>query len=164
MKRSKLWCLLLLICFCCSFSGCTTKEVDAVDSVKHEVSSTSQVDSGVDVDLTKMSGTMVYSEVFHIMTNPEDYIGKTIRIRGQYSANYYEQTGKYYHSVIIKDATACCAQGIEFLWDQDSHVYPDEYPSEGAEIEIAGLFELYTEEGSENTYARLVTDEVQRLS
>ena len=29
---------------------------------------------GIDVDLTTLSGTMVYSEVFNMITNPEDYV------------------------------------------------------------------------------------------
>ena len=33
---------------------------------------------------------------------------------------------------------ACCAQGLEFVWGDGSHKYPDEYPAEDAEIEVQG--------------------------
>ena len=36
----------------------------------------------VDVDLTTLSSTMVYAEVFNMMMSPDDYIGKTIRMTG----------------------------------------------------------------------------------
>ncbi len=39
---------------------------------------------GIDVDLTTLSGTMVYSEVFNMIANPEDYVGKTIKMQGQF--------------------------------------------------------------------------------
>ena len=32
--------------------------------------------NAVDVDLTELSSTMVYSEVYAMMTEPENYIGK----------------------------------------------------------------------------------------
>lgn len=40
---------------------------------------------GIDVDLTALSSTMVYSEVYNIITNPEDYIGKTVKMHGQFT-------------------------------------------------------------------------------
>ena len=38
----------------------------------------------VDVDLTRLSSTMVYSEVYNMMNAPGDYIGKTIKMTGQF--------------------------------------------------------------------------------
>ena len=40
---------------------------------------------------------------------------------------------------------ACCAQGLEFVWGDGSHKYPDEYPAEDTEIEVQGTFETYKE-------------------
>lgn len=36
----------------------------------------------VDVDLTKLSSTMVYSEVYNMMNSPKEYVGKTVRMYG----------------------------------------------------------------------------------
>lgn len=107
---------------------------------------------GIDVDLTALSSTMVYSEVYSMMTSPEDYIGKTVKMRGTYAVYHDEQTDKYYFACIIKDATACCAQGIEFELTDD-YTYPDDYPAEGEEACVVGVFDTY-KEGS-NTYATL---------
>ena len=34
------------------------------------------------VDLTRLSATMVYAEVFNMMVEPENYVGKTIKMNG----------------------------------------------------------------------------------
>lgn len=114
-------------------------------------------DISVDVDLTALSSTMVYAEVYNMMTEPESYIGKAIKIRGLYYATYYEPTKQYYHFVVIQDATACCAQGLEFIWLE--HVYPNDFPEDETEIEITGVWESYEEEGQ--TYYHIMTDAVK---
>lgn len=109
----------------------------------------------VDYDLTAMSSDMVYATVYQMMMDPGTYIGKTFRMDGLYYATYYEPTAQYYHYCIIQDATACCAQGLEFVWGDGSHVYPDEYPKDNAEVVVEGIFETYREDGDNNLYCRL---------
>lgn len=117
----------------------------------------SQTETGVDYDLTTMSKSMVYATVYQLMIDPDSYRGKTFRIMGDYYASYYEATGKYYHYCVIQDATACCAQGLEFVWGDGSHVYPDEYPAENTSIVVEGVFETYTEDDNPQVqYCRLV--------
>ena len=99
---------------------------------------------GLDVDLTVLSSTMVYSEVYDMMYYPENYIGKTVKMKGSYAGYHDEITGKYYHACIIQDATACCAQGIEFEPAND-YKYPDDYPVEGQEVCVTGVFDTYKE-------------------
>jgi len=100
----------------------------------------------VDVDLTTLSSTMVYSEVLNIMTYPETYVGKSIKMRGIFAYYHDEQTDKYYFGCIIQDATACCAQGIEFILTDD-YLFPDDYPNEGEIVTVAGEFLIYKENG-----------------
>ena len=113
----------------------------------------------VDYELTAMSSDMVYATVYQMMILPEDYEGKTFRMEGSFYATYYEPTQSYYYYCIIQDATACCAQGLEFVWGDGSHKYPDEYPEEYTDVVVEGTFETYREEGDENLYCRL-TDAV----
>lgn len=115
----------------------------------------SSSESTVDYDLTQMDSDMVYATVYQMMAVPEQYEGKTFRIEGNFYEIYFEPTAKYYFYCVIQDATACCAQGMEFVWGDGSHVYPDEYPEEDAEVIVEGTFETYTEEGDENLYCRL---------
>lgn len=109
------------------------------------------------IDLTALSSTMVYAEVNNMMTNPDNYMGKTIKMCGSYYTSYFDETDMYYHYVIIEDATACCAQGLEFIWNGD-HVYPADYPDEQTQIEISGVFGSYDELGI--TYYYLAVDEI----
>lgn len=101
----------------------------------------------VDVDLTALSSTMVYSEVLNIMTAPETYIGKTLKMKGYFGYYHDEKTDKYYFACMIPDATACCAQGIEFILTDD-YLFPDDYPQEGEIVTVAGEFMTYEEDGS----------------
>lgn len=113
---------------------------------KPAASEPTQSTDGVDVDLTRLSSTMVYSEVYNMMNAPGDYIGKTIKMTGQFV--YYEDpdTKARYFTCIIGDAMACCSQGLEFVMEGDL-AYPDDYPELGAEITVIGEFQSYEENG-----------------
>ncbi len=95
-----------------------------------------------DIDLTSMNSTMVYSEVNNMMINPDDYVGKRIKMSGQFSVFGGEE--RNYFACIIADATACCSQGIEFMLKKERQ-YPEEYPEIGSEITVIGEFETYFE-------------------
>jgi hypothetical protein len=97
-----------------------------------------------DIDLSEQSGTVVYAEVYNMMAAPETYIGKIIRIKGTFSVYHDEKKKKYYFACIVQDATACCAQGIEFE-PAGACRYPDDYPKEGKEITVTGRFASYQE-------------------
>jgi hypothetical protein len=99
-------------------------------------------DPNVDVDLTVMGSDMVYATVYDMMAHPDDYIGKKIKIKGAYTSGWYDETAKWYHYCFIKDAAACCQQGLEFTWDDGSHEI-EEFPEDGSEIEVEGIFETY---------------------
>lgn len=128
------------------------------ESIENEAaeSETQKTETEVDFDLTAMSSDMVYATVYQMMSVPEQYEGKTFRMEGNFYATYYEPTQKYYYYCIIQDATACCAQGMEFVWEDGTHTYPDEYPSDDAYVEVEGIFETYREDEDENLlYCRL---------
>ncbi len=101
---------------------------------------------GIDIDLTVLSGTMVYAEVYNMMAAPKNYIGKTVKMEGSFAAYHDEVSDNYYFACIIMDATACCSQGMEFVLTDD-YTYPDDYPEEGEDICVIGVFDLYNEDG-----------------
>lgn len=108
----------------------------------------------VDVDLTQLSSTMVYSEVYAMMYEPEQYMGKTIKMNGLFSA-FEGITGQIYYSCIVQDATACCAQGLEFELNS-SYTCPDDYPEPGAEITVVGTFDTFQEEYNGSSYLYII--------
>ena len=99
--------------------------------------------SDVDVDLSKMSGTVCYAQVNDMVNvNPAAYFGKTVRMSGTFAVS--SNTDTPYFACLIADATACCQQGIEFQWAGE-HSYPDDYPEKGAQITVTGIFGSYKE-------------------
>ncbi len=122
------------------------------EPVPETLADTSSGITGDYVDLTVLSATMVYAEVYNMMYYPEDYIGRTVKMSGIYSVYHDESTDKYYHACIIQDATACCSQGIEFELTDD-YSYPSDYPEEGGQICVEGVFDIYHE--GESAYCTL---------
>ena len=99
-------------------------------------SETLPADTPVDLDLTEMSATVVYGEVYQIMFFPEDYFGRTMKMAGTLARFQNEDTGEEYYTCMISDATACCAQGIPFyLADSGAKM-----PAEGDPITLIGTF------------------------
>ena len=107
----------------------------------------------IDIDLTKMNANMVYSQVYDMVSNPNKYIDKVVKMRGPFSAFYSSETNLYYPAVLIKDATACCSQGMEFVLNGNPS-YPSGYPKKDSEITVVGKFDVYYE-GSDR-YCHLV--------
>ena len=141
-----------------------TKESNATGSSNKGNETTDKAkDTGVDYDLTTMNSDMVYASVYQLMVDPETYVGKTFKMQGTYYSTFYEPTNKYYHYVIIEDAAACCAQGLEFVWGDGSHVYPDEYPANESKVEVSGTFETYKEGEDERLYCRIVNATMRPL-
>ena len=108
-----------------------------------------------DVDLTVLSSTMVYSEVYNMVTNPDDYMGKTVKMSGPFTI--YQTEERNYYACIISDATACCSQGIEFQLAGE-HEYPDDFPEIGTVITVTGVFNTYYED--EMMYCELLNAEM----
>lgn len=141
-----------------------TKESNATGSSNKGNETTDKAkDTSVDYDLTTMNSDMVYASVYQLMVDPETYVGKTFKMQGTYYSTFYEPTNKYYHYVIIEDAAACCAQGLEFVWGDGSHVYPDEYPANESKVEVSGTFETYKEGEDERLYCRIVNATMRPL-
>ncbi|WP_024862024.1 hypothetical protein [Ruminococcus flavefaciens] len=129
----------VILCLCTAlFFGCGNSQQSSGSSSESTKNSSSDE---FDIDLTKMSSTMVYSTVYSMMMAPDDYVGKTVKVTGNFNEYKDESTGKTYYSVLISDATACCQQGMEF--DMGSG-YSD-YPPENALITVTGTFETYME-------------------
>lgn len=107
----------------------------------------------VDVDLTKLNRTMVYSQIFDMMRSPGAYRGKLVRMKGTYATTVPQGTTNRYHACLITDAAACCAQGVEFV-PTNAVAYPADFPNEGAPILVQGVFDTYEEDGNRYSHIR----------
>ncbi len=95
-----------------------------------------------------------------MMSEPENYIGKTVKMHGSFATQEYN--GQRLYACIVQDATACCAQGLEFE-PESTLSYPDDYPEPGTEITVIGTFDSYREEADGNTYIYLVLRNAQMV-
>ncbi len=121
-------CAVLAAVICISLSGCGTKQTErttqagqgkSVNEVLSEKinegdKSGSETTAGnkseklkdtkaanakpVDIDLTKLSSTMVYSEVANMLTTPDDYTGKSVRMNGTFT--FMEGQNRNYYACI----------------------------------------------------------------
>ena len=112
------------------------------DEMKELYSST----EGVDVDITVLNSIMTYSQVFDMITNPDSYKGKVVKMDGMYVCNFPKEGEQFYCACVIMDATACCSQGIEFELD-DTYAYPDDYPEYEDTVTVIGTFDTYMDGG-----------------
>lgn len=118
--------ILFSVAFCCA------KDLNAVSEK-------------IDIDLARMSGTVVYAQVYKMVTEPKKFIGKHIKMKGFFSSYFDEETEQRFYGCVIQDALACCSQGLAFELSKPRK-YPKEYPAEGSVITITGDFDFVKEE------------------
>lgn len=155
MNNKSIFCKLGFYIFICliPFSSCNKKNVNnPYESERKQLEKTIDISSEnsqpnevlqsnsskVDFDLTKMSATMIYAEVFNMLIEPEKYENKRVKMRGYFTI-YNENTNDEVYSVIVPDATACCQQGIEFFYN-----FENTKPAQNADIIVTGIFKVHT--------------------
>jgi hypothetical protein len=114
-------------------------------------------DKSAVIDLTVMSSTMAsaaYDDIVYI--NPENYLGRTIKVQGNYTAAFWDVTGRYHHYITTKEEGGCCPGSFEFILSGDGG-----YPREGRRVELTGVFSRYTEHGRTTYY--LAADEAAEV-
>ena len=162
MKKIIIFSILSAILFtACGKAEAQTETASVPEQVQETVSAVPRspdADPASDIDLTTLSSTMVYSQVADMMYTPEKYVGQVVKAKGLFSVYHDNSKNKDYFAVLIQDATACCAQGLEFVWEGD-HVYPDDYPEAGKEITVMGKFNTYQEDDGA-TYCQLLEAEL----
>ena len=149
MKKKSAFILAMCLGICVLFGGCSSNTADS-----------SEKEGGI-IDLTAHSADRVYAEVYNMMFEPEQYLGKTIIMEGPYTYGGYDEKNKeHHHYIIIEDAEACCQQGLEVLLPK-KYEYPKDYPKEEEKVRAEGVYEGYEYEG--NIYYRIVTDKLEKV-
>jgi hypothetical protein len=137
-----------------STSAGTTPKDTVSESEDWQISDLSN--GSIDIDLTQMNATMIYSVIYDILINPDSYYGKSILVDGYFDTMMNDELGVRYYFIVVPDATACCVQGLEFTLP-DGKVYPDDYPAVNENIRIKGVIDRYAEEGQYYTYIKTET-------
>ena len=141
MKRKLLIVPFVILLASCSNSGSIQSSIsfdsDGLPVYEH-----------IDIDLTTMNATMVYSQVSDMLSRPSTYLHKIVKVKGPFKP--YESTNPdyCYPAIIVQDATACCGNGLEFLLygvPRCSMEGGNGYPLLNEEATVIGRFETYLE-------------------
>lgn len=104
-------------------------------------------------DLSLMSTTMAYAQMYAMLMSPEEYVGQTVRVKGQYYPLMDDQGVTLFHGVIVSDIAACCEVGLEFILTGNPP--PSAYPTPMSVVEMTGLFDLCNEDGQKIAVLRI---------
>lgn len=113
---------------------------DATTPTKLSLSGVSESAAEVDVDLTQISETVRFAEIYNMILDPETYEGKTVRLSGEFREFPFMEDGSSYYAVVVQDAGACCIQGLEVVLEEGSTA---SYPENGSMVTVDGVFETY---------------------
>lgn len=106
------------------------------------------------MDITGFSKSMAFAEVSNIYITPEDYIGKTLKMKGTFK--YFQALdkstqpipGKYYFMIIIADTMGCCGVAMEFI-PKEPYIFPDDFPNQEEVIKVSGVIKKEKNEHGE---------------
>ena len=96
------------------------------------------------IDMTGKSKNMIYILLFNILNCPDDYFGKTIKMKGIFDVstdldeNMNPILGTEHYGCVVFDEMGCCAVGLEFTVKDDLK-YPKDFPDIGSDIIITGV-------------------------
>ena len=122
----------------------TSKATEPYSKIKKLLPDTDLSKRSADIDLTSQTTQMAYVQLSNMMLSPDEYIGKTVKLRGRF-AHATDEDNEYFVCYLL-DETACCSQSLEFQTD-DNYIFPDDYPPEQSEITVYGVFDTYEYNG-----------------
>ena len=127
-----------------AFSQTDAGAIAKRDSAISMLPDTDLRDRTTERDLTVLDTQMAYVQLSNMMLSPEDYEGKTVKLRGQFA--HAAEEGREFFVCYLMDATACCSQSLEFETD-GAYAFPEAYPPEQSEITVFGTFDTYEYNG-----------------
>jgi len=118
------------------FSICLSLIISMTSCSKNNSPSVQEGQPRIDLDLTKMSASLIYSNVFNMMVDPDSFKGKTIKVDGNFRI-LNGPNGEIAWTVIVPDATACCEQGLSFTWG-----FGEDVPATDTPVTVTGIFTI----------------------
>lgn len=135
---------ILCLALLASMSACAASAQAAPEEAPAPETTVSvQTHEQIDVDLTKLNSTILFSQTYAMLSEPTPYLGKVVRMRGSYVV--YADGAK---ACLISDEGGCCQEGIHFAL-RDGIAYPEL----NTQIIVVGTFGTYEFNGV--TYCRL---------
>jgi uncharacterized membrane protein YcgQ (UPF0703/DUF1980 family) len=104
---------------------------------------------------------MFIAQTNDVYLNPEDYMGRTIKLEGIFKSYAIEEYGAAY-CFVVRYGPGCCGNdgnaGFEVAWDGTSET---PYPEEDAWVEATGVLKSYDEDGYPYLYLSLSSLDVK---
>lgn len=107
-----------------------------------------------DIDLSAMGRTMLCAAVYDIKKHPENYLGRRIRMSGQFAiiqgldAQGEEDPDKLFYNCVFPLAQNSLEFGVA-----GEPSYPEDFPDLEAPVTVEGVYEKYEDGGT--TYYRV---------
>ena len=93
--------------------------------------------AAVDLDLSAMPASVAYAQALAMQREPEEYLGRTVRIGGIFNYSEARQCGV----VIVADTTGYCETSMDFSC-ADEIRYPEDYPPLYSRFTVVGVVSL----------------------
>jgi hypothetical protein len=101
--------------------------------------------TAVDIDLAMIPDEDFSDKFAGIMyLQPDDYLGKTMRLIGEYNYRYIEDIDIWLHALVFEDEAGCCAYEVELGFSEDNK--PEKFPEDNTLISIIGEYTSYFDE------------------
>jgi zinc transport system permease protein len=104
---------------------------------------------------------MFIAQTNDVYLNPEEYLGKTIKLEGLFKAEQYRESDPPY-CFVLRYGPGCCGNdgnaGFEVAWDKEARAEvsaDNAYPSVDDWVEASGVLKTYEEDGYPYLYLAL---------
>jgi hypothetical protein len=112
---------------------------------------------GLSGELVEIREKLFIAQTNDVYQNPEDYMGKLIRLEGLFKSQSYEDASTSY-CFVLRYGPGCCGNdgsaGVEVAWDSAP---AEDYPNIDDWVEAVGVLETYEEDGYPYLYLSLVS-------
>jgi uncharacterized membrane protein YcgQ (UPF0703/DUF1980 family) len=111
-------------------------------------------------DIVEIREKMFIAQTNDVYLNPEDYLGKTIKLEGLFKRDQYTGSDTVY-CFVLRYGPGCCGSdgnaGFEVAWDTSDSKSPvdSQYPEEDDWVEAMGVLSTYEEDGYPYLYLAL---------
>jgi zinc transport system permease protein len=141
--------------------GARTFRGDAVDKQAVENAAEKRPAGRVSVGdgVVEIKEKMFIAQTNDVYLNPEDYMGRTIKLQGLFKKEWYDPQKDPY-CFVLRYGPGCCGNdgnaGFEVAWNLKNNGSAEaEYPQEDDWVEAAGVLASYEEDGYPYLYIEL---------
>jgi uncharacterized membrane protein YcgQ (UPF0703/DUF1980 family) len=116
-------------------------------------------DGAASLPTLEIKDKMFISQTNDVYLNPEDYMGRRIKLEGLFKTDKYTGSDKDY-CFVIRYGPGCCGNdgnvGFEVSWtDGKADKAADVYPNDDEWVEVVGVLDSYDEDGYPYIYLAL---------